>query len=99
MHEFVESKRDALLELCRHHRLRRLDLFGSATTADFDPETGDLDFLVELEDLEPAAYLPGAPSAPPGTPPPAPRTVLQPAAVLGAGGCSCGRSTSAASAD
>lgn len=56
MHPFVENKREALTELCRRHRLRRLDLFGSATTAEFDPKTSDLDFLVELEDLEPAAY-------------------------------------------
>ena len=56
MHELVEKKRDALLELCRRHRLKRLDLFGSAATENFDPGTSDLDFLVELEDLEPAAY-------------------------------------------
>lgn len=56
MHPIVEEKRDAILELCRRHRLMRLDLFGSAATDEFDPASSDIDFLVELEDLEPAAY-------------------------------------------
>lgn len=40
-----------LLDLCRRYRVRRLDLFGSATGAKFDPARSDLDFLVEFEDL------------------------------------------------
>jgi predicted nucleotidyltransferase len=31
-------------------------LFGSAARGDFDPESSDLDFLVELEALSPARY-------------------------------------------
>ena len=46
----------ALIELCRRHRVRRLDLFGSAATGAFDPARSDLDFLVEFEELEPVAY-------------------------------------------
>ena len=38
-------------DLCRTYRVRRLELFGSATRADFDPGSSDLDFLVEFEDL------------------------------------------------
>ena len=42
--------------LCRRHKVRRLDLFGSAATGHFNPASSDLDFLVEFEDLTPAAY-------------------------------------------
>ena len=51
----IEQRRNELEELCRRFRVRRLELFGSAARADFDPATSDLDFLVELEDLEPVA--------------------------------------------
>jgi predicted nucleotidyltransferase len=56
VHPLVEEKRGALLDLCGRHCVRRLDLFGSAATGEFDPASSDLDFLVEIEDLEPAAY-------------------------------------------
>ena len=56
MHSLIEKNRTALAELCRQHRVKTLDLFGSATGPGFDPATSDLDFLVEFEDLEPRAY-------------------------------------------
>lgn len=56
MHAFVEQRRDALTALCARYPVKRLDLFGSAATEAFDPATSDVDFLVELEDIEPAAY-------------------------------------------
>jgi uncharacterized protein len=37
-----------LQELCRKHSVRRLDIFGSAATGDFDAEESDLDFVVEF---------------------------------------------------
>jgi len=46
----------ALAALCRRHRVRRLDLFGSAAAGAFHPARSDLDFLVEFEPLEPVAY-------------------------------------------
>ncbi len=49
------GKNERLVALCRQHRLRRLDLFGSAAVGRFDPASSDLDFVVEFEDLEPAA--------------------------------------------
>jgi uncharacterized protein len=45
----ISSHREELMELCRRFRVRRLDLFGSATGDDFDVERSDLDFLVEFE--------------------------------------------------
>ncbi|TAK69284.1 MAG: DNA polymerase subunit beta [Betaproteobacteria bacterium] len=34
--------------LCRRYGVRKLELFGSATTGAFDPQTSDLDFLIEF---------------------------------------------------
>ena len=47
---------DVLPELCRRYHVRRLDLFGSATTGRFDPGRSDVDFLVAFEDLPRGAY-------------------------------------------
>ncbi len=44
----ITEKHSALAEVCRRFNVRRLELFGSATSQrDFDPERSDLDFLVE----------------------------------------------------
>jgi predicted nucleotidyltransferase len=43
-------------ELCQRHHVRRLELFGSAVSGKFNPDTSDLDFLVTFEELEPAVY-------------------------------------------
>ena len=56
MNPVVEERRADLARLCRRFRVRRLELFGSAARADFDPAASDLDFLVEFDDLEPAEY-------------------------------------------
>jgi len=50
----IEDHRQALEELCRKHRVRRLEVFGSAADGTFDPDRSDLDFLVEFMPLEPA---------------------------------------------
>jgi hypothetical protein len=53
----VEERLDDLGQLCRKFRVKRLDLFGSAATHEFDPVESDLDFLVEFqpdEDMNPA---------------------------------------------
>ena len=42
-----------LAKLCRRYGVRRLDLFGSAVTAAFDPVHSDVDFLVEF-DVDPS---------------------------------------------
>lgn len=54
---FIQEHRDAVAALCLRHHARRLELFGSATRADFAPERSDLDFLVEWPaDLPPGTY-------------------------------------------
>ena len=45
----VDRYRDQIAALCRRFGVRRLDLFGSATTDAFDPARSDLDFLMEFD--------------------------------------------------
>lgn len=52
----IENKRDELTQLCRKHRVRRLEVFGSAADGTFDPQRSDIDFLVEYEPLGPGEH-------------------------------------------
>lgn len=56
MLQILEHHRADLANLCRSLGVRRLDVYGSATSDCFDAARSDLDFLVEFDDLEPAAY-------------------------------------------
>ncbi len=42
----VAERAEEIREICRAHGVKRLDLFGSAATGEFDPERSDVDFLV-----------------------------------------------------
>jgi uncharacterized protein len=53
----IAEKRAELEALCARYRVRRLELFGSATGDRFDPESSDLDFLVVFNDLEPGEHF------------------------------------------
>jgi predicted nucleotidyltransferase len=44
----VEKKKDEVADLCRRFKVERLDLFGSAATECFAPESSDLDFVVRF---------------------------------------------------
>jgi hypothetical protein len=49
----VAEKQSKIAVLCARYRVRRLELFGSATRAgSFDAKRSDLDFLVEFDPLE-----------------------------------------------
>lgn len=53
----IDQHRHSLQQLCRRYRVERLELFGSAATEHaFDPQTSDLDFLVEFQPLEPGEH-------------------------------------------
>ena len=56
MTNVIDQHRDKVAALCRRTGARGLDAFGSAVRTDFDPQTSDLDFLVEFDDVSPAAY-------------------------------------------
>ena len=49
----IENERDKLEELCVRYHVRRLALFGSATSDAFDHGSSDLDFAVEFALLDP----------------------------------------------
>lgn len=42
---------EAIADLCRRYRVRRLELFGSAAGSRFDRDISDVDFLVDFEPL------------------------------------------------
>ncbi|MGB3305844.1 MAG: nucleotidyltransferase domain-containing protein [Thermomicrobiales bacterium] len=56
MIELIAQQREAIARLCRLYGVRRLDVFGSATKVSFDPQTSDLDFVVDFADRGPG-YL------------------------------------------
>ena len=49
--DLIEKQQSNVEALCREHRVKRLELFGSATRGDFDPNVSDLDFFVEFEPM------------------------------------------------
>lgn len=51
MQPIIADNREKIADLCRTHHVRSLSVFGSAVREDFDPETSDVDLLVEFEPL------------------------------------------------
>ncbi|MEK6800086.1 MAG: nucleotidyltransferase domain-containing protein [Planctomycetota bacterium] len=49
----IDAQRGALEALCRKHRVRRLEVFGSVADGTFDPDRSDIDFLVEFFPFQP----------------------------------------------
>ena len=56
LHPIIEDKREDIRRLCERYKVKRLEVFGSAVKCHFDPETSDLDFLVEYLELEPEEH-------------------------------------------
>ena len=52
----IKEKQAQLIDLCRLFKVKRLELFGSATGEGFDADRSDLDFLVEFEPSAPAEH-------------------------------------------
>ena len=46
----IIAQRAAIAERCRRFRVERLEVFGSATRADFDERTSDIDLIVHFQD-------------------------------------------------
>lgn len=49
MTRIIEQNKDRLISLCRKYHVRELDVFGSATTDEFNEKTSDIDLLVEFD--------------------------------------------------
>ncbi len=45
----IEKNRHAIEEICRKYHAIRLEIFGSAASDNFAPETSDIDFLVKFQ--------------------------------------------------
>lgn len=56
MYSLIEANRPEIERICERHNVSRLELFGSASTAEFDEQSSDLDFLVDFGDLDSTAY-------------------------------------------
>ena len=52
MIRLLESKREAIAEVCARYGVRRLHAFGSAPGEDFRSDESDLDLLVEFAPME-----------------------------------------------
>jgi len=48
----LKQKQSPLTDLCRRYHVARLEVFGSAATGEFDPDTSDIDFLVEFHSTQ-----------------------------------------------
>lgn len=49
MHTSLASRLPDISALCEKYGVAHLELFGSATGAEFNPDSSDFDFLVELD--------------------------------------------------
>jgi hypothetical protein len=56
MIDLIERHRPQIEELCRRYQVKRLELFGSAASGEFDPATSDVDFFYELDEQESTNY-------------------------------------------
>ena len=52
MIDIIKEKQQVLEALCRQYGIVKLDIFGSAVTDAFDPQTSDLDFIIDLGEYE-----------------------------------------------
>lgn len=48
----IQQNMEGIAALCRKHRVRALWVFGSATTDAWEPESSDIDFLVDLGEYD-----------------------------------------------
>lgn len=49
----LKDKQPEIARLCQQYGVRKLDVFGSAATGEFDPETSDYDFVIDFLDYGP----------------------------------------------
>lgn len=57
MGPLLEEKRKSIADFCARRGVARLEAFGSALREDFDPDSSDLDLLVEFQPMEPYARV------------------------------------------
>lgn len=52
MIDLLKDKQSEIAALCQQYRIRKLEVFGSAATGAFNPESSDIDFLVDLGEYD-----------------------------------------------
>jgi predicted nucleotidyltransferase len=55
MNASLAKQLPSIATLCQRYGVAHLELFGSATSAEFNPESSDFDFLVELDKSRPGS--------------------------------------------
>ncbi len=50
MNSVLQTHRQQLAEVCRRFGVERLEVFGSASRADFDAQASDVDFIVRFSE-------------------------------------------------
>ena len=53
INELINTRQQVFYDLCKAYSVKRLFAFGSAVREDFDPETSDIDLLVEIDEEDP----------------------------------------------
>jgi predicted nucleotidyltransferase len=48
----IEDYKQAIEEICKDLRVKHLDLVGSASRSDFQPDKSDIDLLVEFDGID-----------------------------------------------
>ena len=56
MQPIITENREKIIELCKAHYVSHVSAFGSAVRDDFDPETSDIDLLVDFAVPEGVRY-------------------------------------------
>jgi len=51
----IEQHRQRIADLCSQYGVKRLEVFGSAARADFDPTRSDVDFFYEFDSTDDSA--------------------------------------------
>lgn len=53
LNEAIQHKKADFLALCKTHEVNKLYVFGSANTSEFNLDTSDIDFLIEIANEDP----------------------------------------------
>ena len=53
MYPLLEELQPKIAALCQRYGVQKLEVFGSASRADFDPRSSDFDFVIDLGDYSP----------------------------------------------
>jgi predicted nucleotidyltransferase len=51
--DYLHAQEDSFLKLCKMHDVKKIYVFGSAVTSEFDPVTSDIDMVVEIGEKDP----------------------------------------------